>query len=136
MNKDLAYPLISVFIITYFAIFFSQLYPTLPSFVFKMLKVIDVSTSCELCHKQHHVVLPKNFCIWIPLRLDENVLPYNVDDVVLDLMFIVHSPIQAIKQAIGEEFLVSSALHFLYPSNMASIFLSNAMDLMQSPLLL
>ena len=50
-------------------------------------------------------------------------------------MFIMHSHMvrTAIQNIIGEELLCPSALVFLYPSRVISIFLSNAMDLLQSP---
>ena len=137
MERDLMFPFICLLYIAFLSIFLAT--ADLQSLsCSKMMKGLDTSASYELCHKQHWVMLPKNFRIWIPLRLDEGVFPADVSDVVLDLMFIVHSPNvwRAIQHVIGEELLVSIVLHFLYPSNFISIFLSNTMDLMKSPLLL
>ena len=53
-------------------------------------------------------------------------------------MFLIYSVIarKAIRHIIGGEFFCSSTLTFRYPSQLISIFLSNAMDLMQFPDLL
>ena len=87
-----------------------------------------------MCHKQHYVIMPENFCIFLPPALEENVLPNIIIDEVLDQMFLIYSITvrRAIRYIIGEELLCPSALMFFYPSQLVSIFLSNAMDLLQS----
>ena len=45
----------------------------------------------ELCHKKHRVFMPKKFHIWLPLALEEVVLPSHVTDEVMNQMFIMHS---------------------------------------------
>ena len=66
------------------------------------------------------------------------MLPTTIIDEVMDQMFLIYSVTawKAIQHIIGGEFFCSSALTFLYPSQLISIFFSNAMDLMQSPDLL
>ena len=94
----------------------------------------DTNLACEMCHKQHRILLSKKFHIWLQLTLDEAVLPKHVTDEVMNQMFIMHSHTvrTAIQNIIGEELLHPLALVFLYPSQVISIFLSNAMDLLQS----
>ena len=94
--------------------------------------------ACEMCHKQYRVIMPKKNCIWLPPALEEVVLPSHVTDEVMNQMFIMHSHVvrRAIQHIIGEELLFPLALLFLYPSQVISIFLSNAMDLLQSPKML
>ena len=98
----------------------------------------DIDLVCETCHMQHRLVMPKKNRIWLQSALDEVVLPRHIMDEVLNQMFIMnsHSVSSAIRCIIGEELLCPSALVFLYPSQVISIFLSNAMDLLQSPELL
>ena len=62
------------------------------------------------------------------------MLPRDIIDVVIDQMFIVHSPTvrREIRHIIGEELLCPLAPLFFYPSQLISLFLSNVMDLMQS----
>ena len=82
--------------------------------------------------------MPKNFRIWIQSALDEAVLPKPITDEVIHQMFIINSNLvcSSIRCIIGEELLCPSALVFFYPSQLISIFLSNVMDLIQSPELL
>ena len=79
--------------------------------------------------------MPKKNSIWLPPTLEEVVLPSHVTNEVMNQMFIMHSPTvqTVIRHIIGEELLYPLALVFLYPSKVISIFLSNAMDLLQSP---
>ena len=92
----------------------------------------DIAAACDLCHKQHHGIMPKNFCICRSPSLKEGVLPSDLSNAVLNIMFIVHSPtiMRSIHDVIGEELLSSTMPLFLYPSHIVSIFLSIAMDLM------
>ena len=94
----------------------------------------DIALACDLCHKQHCVILPKKFRIWLPPTLEEVVLPKDIMDAVIDQMFIVHLPTvrRAIQHIIGDDLLCPLAPLFFYPSQLISIFLSNAMNLMQS----
>ena len=98
----------------------------------------DSNLNCETCHLQHRIVMPKNFQIWIQPALDEDVLPKPITDEVICQMFIINSNLvcSSIRCIIGEELLCPSALVFFYPSQFISIFLSNVMDLIQSPELL
>ena len=91
-----------------------------------------------MCHKWHYAIMPKNYRIFLPSILGEKVFPTTVTDEVMDQMFLIYSVTarRDIQHIIGEELFCSSALTFLYPSQLISIFLSNAMDLMQSPDLL
>ena len=92
----------------------------------------DFVQPCEMCHKQHYAIMPKRNCISLPLALEETVLPSNIADELLDQMFIIYSLTvqRAIRHIIGEEFLCPSTILFFYLSQLISIFLSNAMDLM------
>ena len=98
----------------------------------------DIAQACHLCYKRHHAIMPKNYRICLPSILEEKVLPTTITDEVMDQMFLIYSTTarRSILHIIGGEFFCSSALMFLYPSQLISIFLSNAMDLMQSPELL
>ena len=53
----------------------------------------DIDLAYEMCHKQHHLVMPKENCIWLQPTLDEVVLPKHVTDEVMNQMFIMHSQI-------------------------------------------
>ena len=98
----------------------------------------DIALACEMCHKQHRAIMPNFFYIWLPLALEEAMLPSNITNVVMDQIFIIHSPTvrRAIWHIISEELLCPSTPLLFYPSQLLSIFLSNAMDLMQSPKML
>ena len=78
----------------------------------------DIALVCEMCHKQHYAIMPKNFFIFLPLALEENVLLNIITDEVLDQMFLIYSITvrRAIRNIIGEEFLCPSALMFFYLS--------------------
>lgn len=52
----------------------------------------DITLAYEMCHKQHRAMMPTKNCIWLPLALEEIVLPSNITDEVMDQMFIIHSP--------------------------------------------
>ena len=95
----------------------------------------DIALACEMCHKQNRLIMPKRNCIWLPPVVEEVVLPSHVTNEVMNQMFIMHSPMvqTVIRHIIGEELFYPFALVFLYPSKVISIFLSNAMDLLQSP---
>ena len=69
------------------------------------------------------------------LASDEVVLLRHITDEVMNQIFITHSHSVriVIRHINGEELLCPSALVFIYPSQVISIFLSNAMDLLQSP---
>ena len=98
----------------------------------------DTDLVCDTCHMQHRLVMPKKIWIWLQPTLDEAVLPKNIMDEVLSQMFIINSSLvcSGIQCIIGEELLFPSTLVFFYPSQVISIFLSNVMDLIQSPKLL
>ena len=77
--------------------------------------VCDFAQVCEMCHKQHYVIMPKNFCICLPSALEENVLPNIITDEVLDQMFLTYSTIvqSAIQHIIIEDFFCHLELMFL-----------------------
>ena len=77
---------------------------------------------------------PKKFFFLLQPMVDEDALSHPLDDEVLDIMFIFPSSSthRVIHTVIGEDFFSTNSRHVLYPSNLVSIFLSNAMDLLQS----
>ena len=95
---------------------------------------LDTCVKCESCHQYHRRILPKNYRIFLQLVVDEEALSHPLDDEVLDIMFILlsSSTRRAIHHVIGEDFYSKTSRHVLYPSDLVSIFLSNAMDLLQS----
>ena len=94
----------------------------------------DACVKCESCHQYHRSILPKNYRIMLQPVVEEGALSHPLDDEVLDIMFILlsSSTRRAIHNAIGEDFFFATSRHVLYPSNLVFIFLSNAIDLLQS----
>jgi len=94
----------------------------------------DSCVKCDSCHQFHWSILPKTFKIKLQPVLDEDALSHPLDDVVLDTMFIMHSYNirHVIQTIIREDFFSVSSRNVLIPSNSVSIFLSNAMELLQS----
>ena len=96
----------------------------------------DSCVKCDSCHQFHWSILPKNFKIKLQPVLDEDALSHPLNDAVLDTMFIMHSYniCRVIQTIIGEDLFSISSRTMLIPSNLVSIFLSNAMELIQSTL--
>ena len=78
----------------------------------------DIALAYEIYHKKNRAIMPKKNHIWLPLALEEDVLPSHVTDEVMNQMFIMHSHTvrRAIPHIIGEEILFPLKLLFLYPS--------------------
>ena len=97
---------------------------------------LDACVKCESCHQYHRSILPKNYKKFLQLVVDKDALSHPLDDEVLDIMFFLlsSSTCRVICTIIGEDFFSATSRHVLYPSNLVFIFLSNAIDLLQSTL--
>lgn len=94
--------------------------------------------SCGGCRQIHWDYMPWNDQVSVQIPEPSTTFHGHINDTNLDQLFLLHNPQlrRVVKDFIDEEMLSPQAKRILYPYQLLSSFLSNALDLLQSiPLL-
>lgn len=93
---------------------------------------IDVCLTCSSLHMDYY---PRNYRVFLELKDWELPFLGCIKDDMLAVIFFCDRPHirRGIKRTIGHEILFPPGKRLIYPSQILSIFLSNALDLLQSP---